>query len=192
MKTREQKQQDIAVLKKEFGGADNALVVSFQGLTVEKDWELRRALEKAELNYRVVKNTLIKIAVEGTPLEPLKDHFIGMTAIAYSQTDPVGLAKVLSKFAKENAQLKFKAGVVEGRVINIKDIDSLAALPSKEELISKLMFLLNSPAQRIATAVNGVARNLAVVIKQIADQKAGQVADQQAGQVADQQGEQQS
>lgn len=174
MKTKEQKEQDIATLKQEFSNTGNALVVSFQGLTVEKDWELRRALEKAELNYRVVKNTLGKIAVEGTPLEPLKDYFVGMTAIAYSDADPVGLAKVLSKFARENAQLKFKAGVVEGRVINVKDIDALAALPSKEELISRLMFLLNSPAQRIAASVNGVARNLAVVIKQIADQKGGQ------------------
>jgi large subunit ribosomal protein L10 len=174
MKTKEQKQQDIALLNKEFVGAGNAMVVNFQGLTVEKDWELRRALEKAELNYRVVKNTLGKLAVEGTPLEPLKDHFVGMTAVAYSENDPVGLAKVLSKFAKENAKFTFKAGVVEGRVINIKDIDALASLPSKEELISKLMFLINSPAQRIATAVNGVARNLAVVLKQIADQKGEQ------------------
>ena len=100
------------------------LIVSFQGLTVEKDWELRRALEKAELNYRVVKNTLVKIAVEGTPLEPLKDQFTGLTAVAYSQKDPVGLAKVLSKFAKDNAKLKFKAGIVEGRVINVKDVDA--------------------------------------------------------------------
>src|SRR5262249_8059779 len=135
---------------------------------------LRRSLENAASNDRVVKNPVVKIAVEGTPLEPLKDQFIGMTAIAYSQKDPVGLAKVLSKFAKDNAQLKFKAGIVEGRVINVKEVDALAALPSKEELISKLMFLLNSPAQRIAIAVNGVARNLAVVIKQIADQKGGQ------------------
>lgn len=174
MKTREQKEQDIARLKAEFSNAGNALVVSFQGLTVGKDWELRRALQQAQLNYRVVKNTLGKLAIEGTPLEPLKDHFIGMTAIAYSETDPVGLAKVLSKFAKDNAQLKFKAGVVEGRVINVKDVDTLAAMPSKEELISKLMFLLNSPAQRIATATNGVARNLVVVLKQIADQKGEQ------------------
>ena len=174
MKTREQKEKDIALLKEEFIKTGNALVVSFQGLTVEKDWELRRSLEKAQLNYRVVKNTLGKLAIEGTPLEPLKDHFVGMTAIAYSETDPVGLAKVLSKFAKDNAQLKFKAGVVEGRVINVKDVDTLAAMPSKEELISKLMFLLNSPAQRIATATNGVARNLVVVLKQIADQKGEQ------------------
>lgn len=174
MKTREQKEQDIARLKEELSNAGNALVVSFQGLTSPKDWELRRALEKAQLNYRVVKNTLGKIAVEGTPLEPLKDHFVGMTAIAYSETDPVGLAKVLSKFAKDNAQLTFKAGVVEGRVITIKDIDALAAMPSKEELISRLMFALNSPAQRTAVAINGVARNLAVVIQQIADKKGEQ------------------
>jgi large subunit ribosomal protein L10 len=174
MKTKAQKQQDITLLKEEFSNTGNAMVVSFQGLTVEKDWELRRALEKAQLNYRVVKNTLGKLAVDGTPLEPLKDHFEGMTAIAYSDTDPVGLAKVLSKFAKDNAQITFKAGVVEGRVIDIKDIDALASLPSKEELISRLMFLFNSSAQRTATVINAVARDLAIVVKQIADKKAEQ------------------
>jgi large subunit ribosomal protein L10 len=171
MKTREQKEKDIAALKEDLGNTGNALVVSFEGLTVEKDWELRRAMREAKLNYRVVKNTLGRIAVEGTPLEPLKDHFIGMTAIAYSDQDPVGLAKVLSNFAKDNAQLTFKAGVVEGRVISIKDIDALAKMPSKEELISKLMFVLNSQAQRLATALNGVSRNLVVVIDRIAKQK---------------------
>ena len=115
MKTREQKDQSIAVLKEEFKKTGNALVVSFQGLPVDKDWELRRALQAAQLNYRVVKNTIGRIAVEDTPLESLKEHFKGMTAVAYSDTDPVGLAKVLSKFAKENAKLTFKAGVVEGR-----------------------------------------------------------------------------
>src|SRR5262245_20619685 len=134
MKTREQKKQDITSLKEEFENEKKALVVSFKELTVEKDGDLRRPLEREDLNYRVVKNTLVKIAVEGTPLEPLKEHFVGMTAIAYSQDNPVGLAKVLSKFAKDNAQLKFKAGMVEGRVINVKDVDALASLPSKEEL----------------------------------------------------------
>jgi large subunit ribosomal protein L10 len=176
MKTREQKDQSIAVLKEEFKKTGNALVVSFQGLPVDKDWELRRALQAAQLNYRVVKNTIGRIAVEDTPLESLKEHFKGMTAVAYSDTDPVGLAKVLSKFAKENAKLTFKAGVVEGRAINVKDIDTLAAMPSKEELISKLMFLLNAPAQRMAVALNGVARNLAVVVQQIAEKKNGEQA----------------
>jgi large subunit ribosomal protein L10 len=174
MKTRAEKDQDIAGLNDDFKNTNHALVVSFQGLPVDKDWELRRALQAAQLNYRVVKNTIGRRAVEGTPLESLKDHFKGMTAVAYSDSDPVGLAKVLSKFAKENAKLTFKAGVVEGRAINVKDIDALASMPSKEELISKLMFLINAPAQRIAVAVNGVSRNLAVVIQQIAEKKGEQ------------------
>jgi large subunit ribosomal protein L10 len=171
MKTRKEKEDNIAELKEEFQSTGNALVVSYKGLTVEKDWQLRRALREANLSYRVVKNTLSRIAVEGTPLEPLKEHFVGMTAVAYSAKDPVGLAKVLSNFAKDNAQLTFKAGVVEGRVIKIKDIEALARMPSKEELVSRLMFLLNSPAQRIASALIGVPRNLVIVINEIAKQK---------------------
>lgn len=173
MKTREQKDQAIALLKEEFNQTGHALIVSFQGLPVEKDWELRKALREAQLSYRVIKNTLGRRAVEGTPLASLKDQFVGMTGIAYSQKDPVGLAKVLSKFAKENAQVKFKGGVVEGRAINVKDIDALATMPSKEELVSKIMFLLNAPAQRIAVALSGVSRNLAVVVNEIAKQKGG-------------------
>lgn len=150
---------------------DHALLVSFDGLSVEKDGQLRRALREAQLNYKVVKNTLGRLAVEGTALESLKEHFVGMTAIAYSQNDPVGLAKVLSKFAKDNKELIFKAGVVEGRPISVTEIDSLATLPSKEELVSKLMFVLNAPAQRIATVINAVPRNLAVVVNEISKQK---------------------
>src|SRR5438105_4068214 len=171
MKTRAQKEEEIAILKEEFEAASNALVINFQGLPVEKDWEMRKALREAKLNYRVIKNTIGRRAVEGTPLESLKDNLIGMSAIAYSANDPVGLAKVLSKFAKESDKVKFKAGVVEGRAISVKDIDALASLPSKEELISKLMWVLNSGAQRIAIALNGVPRNLAIVIDQIAKQK---------------------
>ncbi|MDQ3011887.1 MAG: 50S ribosomal protein L10 [Acidobacteriota bacterium] len=174
MKTREQKDQNITALKEDFQHTGHALIVSFQGLPVDKDWELRRALQAAQLNYRVVKNTIGRRAVEGTPLESLKDHFKGMTAIAYSETDPVGLAKVLSKFAKDNAKLTFKAGVVEGRAINVKDIETLASMPSKEELIGKVMFLLNAPAQRIAITLNGVARNLSVVMQQVAEKKGEQ------------------
>jgi len=171
MKTREEKDQDIAVLNGEFAKVSHALMISFQGLTVEKDWELRRALREASLDYRVVKNTLGRRAVEGTALEPLKDQFIGMTGVAYSASDPVSLAKVLTNFAKENTKVVFKGGVVDGRAIKISDIEALSKLPSKEELISQLMFLLNAPAQRTAVALNGVARNLAVVVSEIAKQK---------------------
>jgi len=171
MKTREEKDQDIAVLKGEFEKVSHALMISFQGLTVEKDWELRRALREAKLDYRVVKNTLGRRAVEGTALEPLKDQFVGMTGLAYSASDPVSLAKVLTNFAKENTKVVFKGGVVDGRAIKVSDIEALSKLPSKEELISHLMFLLNAPAQRMAVALNGVARNLAVVVSEIAKQK---------------------
>jgi len=171
MKTREQKDQDIVVLKGEFEKVSHALMISFQGLTVEKDWQLRKALREAQLSYRVVKNTLGRRAVEGTSLDSLKDHFTGMTGVAYSNTDPVGLAKVLTGFAKDNSQVVFKAGVVDGRAINVKDIEALSKMPSKEELISQLMFLLNSQAQRLAVALNGVSRNLAVVVNEIAKQK---------------------
>jgi large subunit ribosomal protein L10 len=174
MKTREQKQEEIEALKQEFGASSNALVVNFQGLTVEKDQQLRRALREAQLHYRVVKNTLAQRAVEGTRLEALRDQFTGPTAIAYSERDAVSLAKVLTKFAKENAQFTFKAGVVEGRVIAIKDIDALATMPSKEELISKLMFLVNAQAQRLAVALAGTPRNLAVVMNEVAKQKGAQ------------------
>ena len=174
MKTREQKHQDLAELKEELQKTGHALMVSFQGLSVEKDGELRRALEAANLKYRVIKNTIGRLAVEGTPLESLKGEFKGMTALAYSDNDPVGLAKVLSKFAKENPKLTFKAGVVDARAINVKDIEALASMPSKEELISKLMYVLNAPAQGIAVALNGVARNLAVVVQQIAEKKGEQ------------------
>ena len=172
MKTRQQKDSEIEVLRSEFAGSGNAFVVSFQGLTVEKDQQLRRQLREAQLNYRVVKNTLAQRAVENTPLGGLTDQFVGPTAIAYSETDPVALAKVLTKFAKENAQFKFRAGVVEGRVISVRDIEALATLPSKEELISKIMFLINAQAQRLAVALAGTARNLAVVVNEIAKQKA--------------------
>jgi len=171
MKTREQKEQDIAALKQEFAGTGNALLISFEGLTVEKDWQLRKALREANLSYRVVKNTLGRIAVEGTPLEPMKGSFSGMTGVAYSVNDPVGLAKVLTAFVKENSKVTFKGGVVEGRAIGVSDIEALSTMPSKEELISKLMFVVNSGAQRIAVALNGVSRNLAVVVSEIAKQK---------------------
>jgi large subunit ribosomal protein L10 len=171
MKTREQKQQEIDALRQEFVKAGHALLVGFQGLTVEKDQQLRRQLREAQLSYRVVKNTLARRAVEGTPLAGLRDRFVGATAIAYSQRDPVALAKVLTKFAKENALFTFKAGVVEGRVIAVKDIDALATMPSKEELISKIMFLLNAQAQRLAVALAGTARNLVVVLNEVAKQK---------------------
>ena len=139
---------------------------TFTKLTVEKDFELRKAVRGAGAKYRVVKNTLAERAAKGSKVEDAMKGLAGVTSIAYTSGDPVALAKVLSKYAKDNPEYTFKAGIVGGRVIAIKDIDALANMPSKEEIYSKLLFLMNAPAQRLVTALNAIGRDLAVVINQ--------------------------
>lgn len=171
MKSKGKKKEELDDLKKDLAQAKNLFVAQFQGMTVAQDTELRVKIRESKSKYRVVKNTLAKKAAEGTPAEAVSKQFDGSTSIAYNANDPVSLAKALSAYAKANPLFVFKAGIVEGRVINLSDITSIAAMPSKEELIAKLLFLINSPAQRLAVAMNGVARNLAVVLKQAVEQK---------------------
>ena len=172
MKTREQKQKDLEALAAEFQAASAGMLVGFKNLTVAKDQELRRQLREAGARYSVVKNTLARKAAEGTPYEQAAAHFKGVTALALSDDDPVGLSKAVSKFAKENPDVfSFKVGVVEGRVVALGDVEAIASLPSKEELVSKIMFLINAQAQRLVTVISAVPRNLAVVVKQIGEQK---------------------
>jgi large subunit ribosomal protein L10 len=171
MKSKGKKKEELDALKKDLEQAKNLFVAQFQGMTVLQDTELRQKIRETKSKYRVVKNTLAKKASEGTPAEGVSKSFDGSTAIAYNANDPVSLAKALTAYAKTNPLFVFKAGIVEGRVINLADISSIAAMPSKEELIAKLLFLINSPAQRLAVALNGVARNLAVVMKQAVEQK---------------------
>src|SRR5207245_8539310 len=135
-------------------------------LTVAQDYELRKTLRSSGAKYRVVKNTLAARAAKGTPAEAALKDLSGVTSIAYTQGDPVALAKAVSKYAKDNPEFTFKAGVVEGRVLSIKEIQALATMPSKEELYSKLLYLLSAPSQRLVTAMNAVGRNLAVVVNQ--------------------------
>lgn len=174
MKTREQKQRDLEALTEQFQAATAGMFVGFKKLTVAKDQELRRRLREAGANYSVVKNTLARKAAAGTPFEQAAEHFKGVTAMAVSNADPVGLSKAVSKFAKENPDVfSFKVGVVEGRVVALPDVEAIANLPSKEELISKVMFLINCQAQRLVTVLSAVPRNLAIVVKQIGEQKGG-------------------
>ena len=174
MKTREQKQKDLEALSQEFQAATTGMLVGFKKLTVAKDQELRRQLRDAGARYSVVKNTLARKAAEGTPFELAADHFKGVTALATAEGDPVQLSKAISKFVKDNPDVfTFKAGVVEGRVVALRDVEALATLPSKEVLISRIMFLINAQAQRLATVVSAVPRNLAVVVGQVAEQKGG-------------------
>ncbi len=174
MKTRAQKQQDLEALTAQFQAASAAMLLGFNKLTVAKDQELRRRLREAGARYEVVKNTLARKAAAGTAFEGAVEHFKGVTALATSETDAVTLSKAVSKFVKENPDIfTFKAGVVEGRVVALRDVEAIASLPPKEELISKIMFLINCQAQRLVTVLSAVPRNLAVVIKQIGEQKGG-------------------
>lgn len=177
MKTKAQKQKDLEALSEQFQKATAAMLVSFQRMTVPKDQELRNQLRDAGGSYAVVKNTLARKAAEGTVVEQAKDQFKGVTAVALSSGDPVSLSKAITKFHKANPDIfTFKVGIVEGKVVELRDLEAIASLPSKEELISKVMFLINCQAQRLVTVLSAVPRNLAIVVKQIGDQKAGQTA----------------
>lgn len=173
MKTKARKQKDLEALTEQFKNAKAAMLVGFKGMTVPKDQELRNQLREAGVSYEVVKNTLARKAAVGTTLEKAADQFKGVTAVALSNEDPVNLSKAIAKFAKANQEIfSFKAGVVEGKVVALKDVEAIASLPSKEELISKVMFLINCQAQRLVTVLSAVPRNLAIVVKQIGEQKA--------------------
>jgi len=163
-------------LANEFRQSSHVFLLSFEGLPVEKDWELRRRIREAGagLKYRVVKNRLAQLAVQGTPIEPLRDQFKGMTAVAISRDEPVILARVLRDFSRDNPQLAFKGAVVEGRFVDPAHIETIANLPGRPELMAKIMGVVNSQAQQIVNAVHGVVRNLVVMLGQIRDQKAKQ------------------
>ncbi|MDP9338637.1 MAG: 50S ribosomal protein L10 [Acidobacteriota bacterium] len=166
MKKRSEKQEDLDKLKTELAKVSTVILTTFQGITVENDTKLRRAVQAAGGKYKVVKNTLAERAAVGTPIENLLKDLSGTNSIAFSENDPVALAKALTKVAKDVPAFQFRAGLVEGRVISIAEIQQLANLPSKEELLSKVMFLLNAPAQRIAMALNALPRNLAITVSE--------------------------
>jgi len=160
------KSEQVEKLSSELKNVGSVIVATYAKLTVAQDYELRKTLRSSGAKYRVVKNTLAERAAKGTKVEEVLKNLSGVTSIAFTQGDPVALAKALSKYAKDNPEFTFKAGVVEGRVISINEIQALATMPSKEEIYSKLLFLLNAPAQRLVTAMNAVGRNLAVVVDQ--------------------------
>src|SRR6476469_10889750 len=160
------KAEQIEKLNKYLQKASSMIVGTFSKLTVSKDFELRKTVRSAGGKYQVVKNTLAKRASEGTQVAEALKGLKGVTSIAYTSGDPVALAKALSKYVDDNPEYSFKAGVLEGCVISMKEIKALATMPSKEEIYSKLLFLMNAPAQRLVTVMNAVGRDIAVVINQ--------------------------
>jgi large subunit ribosomal protein L10 len=164
--TRAKKTEQVEKLGKELQSVSSLIVTTYSKLTVAQDYELRKTLRSSGAKYLVVKNTLAERAAKGTKVEEVLKNLSGVTSIAYTSGDPVALAKALSKYAKDNPEFSFKSGVVEGRVISINQIQALATMPSKEEIYSKLLFLMNAPAQRLVTVMNAVGRDIAVVINQ--------------------------
>ncbi len=164
--SRARKIEQVEKLGLELKSVSSLIIATYSKLTVAQDFELRKALRNSGAKYRVVKNTLAQRAAKGTLAEEALKDLSGVTSIAYTEGDPVALAKAVSKYAKDNPEFTFKAGVVEGRMISIKDIQALATMPSKEELYSKLLFLMSAPAQRLVTVMNAVGKDLAVVINQ--------------------------
>jgi large subunit ribosomal protein L10 len=164
--SRAKKKEQVDKLGKQLENASSLIVTTYSKLTVGQDYELRKTLRGSGAKYAVVKNTLVERAAKGTKVEEVLKNLSGVTSIAFTEGDPVALAKALSKYAKDNPEFTFKAGVVEGRVISINEIKALATMPSKEEIYSKLLFLINAPAQRLVTAMNAVGRDLAVVVNQ--------------------------
>ena len=168
MKNKDDKQKDLEALKKAISEHKNIFVTGYEKMTVSQDFQLRKTIREAGGDYRVVKNNLAAKASEGSSSSDLLGDLKGMTSLAYTASDPVALAKALTKYAKENAAFTFKAGMVEGRVIDIAAINDLAAMPPKEEIYAKLLFLINATATRLVSSINGVGRNLAVVLDQAA------------------------
>jgi large subunit ribosomal protein L10 len=170
--SREKKGEVLGTYEKQLADAPHAFVVGFRGIKVNQVTELRRRIRKAGGHYVVVKNTLARRVTTGKPLEQLKEHFVGPTAIAYSLSDPVAIAKVLTDFVKEAPVLEFKAGLVEGRPVAANQVNEIATMPGREELIAKLLFLMQSPVSRFVRvlAAAGPGR-LATVLDQVSKQK---------------------
>ena len=164
--TRASKTEKVGKLAAELEHSTSAIIGTFKGLTASKDFELRKTVRAAGGSYHVVKNKLAARAGEGTKIEAALKGLKGVSAVAYTSGDPVALAKALSTWVKDNAEFTFKLGIVDGKVIDVREIGDLATMPGKEELFSKLLFLINSPAQRLATVINATGRDLAVVINQ--------------------------
>jgi len=166
MKKKEDKHKDVEALRQDLARLQNLFVTGYEKLRVDQDFELRKVVRKAGGKYRVVKNNLAEIASEGTAAEPVLKNLRGMTSLAYTSRDPVALAKALTAYAKLNPSFTFKAGIVEGRVIDVRAIGDLAAMPPKEEIFAKVLYLIQAPAQRLAGALDAVGRSLAVVVDQ--------------------------
>jgi large subunit ribosomal protein L10 len=168
--TRAKKAEKVTELAAELESSTSAIVGTFAKLTVAQDYNLRRVVREAGGKYRVLKNKLAGRASKGTPVEAALQGLKGVSSVAYTAGDPVALTKAISTWVTDNAEFTFKLGIVDGKVISIEEIKQLATMPGRDELFSKLLFLINAPAQRLATVIAATGRDLAVVVNQAVEQ----------------------
>jgi large subunit ribosomal protein L10 len=164
--SRAKKTEKVQALAKELESSTTAIIGTFSKLTVSKDFQLRKVIREAGGKYRVVKNSLAAVSGKGTKVEAALQGLKGVNSVAFTKGDPVALAKVFAKWASENAEFQFKLGIVDGKLLTVAEIKALATMPGRDELFSKLLFLINSPAQRLATVLNAAGRDVAVVLGQ--------------------------
>ncbi len=164
--SRGKKAEKIQSLAKELETSTTAIVGTFAKLTVAQDFALRKVVREAGGKYRVVKNRLAPISGDGTQIAPALKGLKGVSAVAFTSGDPVALAKGFAKWVGENAEFQFKLGIVDGKLLSVEEVKALATMPGKDEIFAKLLFLINAPAQRLATVINATGRDLAVVLGQ--------------------------
>ena len=160
------KVEKVQLLTKELETSTTAIIGTFSKLTVAQDFELRKVVREAGGKYRVLKNKLAAVSSKGTKVEEALKGLKGVSAVAFTSGDPVALAKGFAKWVGDNAEFQFKLGIVDGKLLNVDEVKALATMPGKEEIFSKLLFLINAPAQRLATVLNATGRDLAVVLGQ--------------------------
>lgn len=166
------KSANVEEIKEKIGKAQSIILVDYRGLDVAQLTELRGRYRKSGVDYKVYKNTMMRFAFKDLGLEDFNEYLKGPSAVAFSYDDPVSAAKVTAEFAKTNAKLEIKAGIVDGKVIDIEGVKSLAELPSKEVLIAQVLGGFNAPIQGFANVLQGTIRSLAIVLNAIAEEKA--------------------